>query len=598
MLIRRLCVVLVFVLGLQGWAFAQPYVIDRFDTSLDLRKDGNLYVKESIEVTFNEARHGIFRFIPFKYDAGKYGVRQIELDGFSVTDANGNPEVTKVTVEGTNKKIRIGDADITLAPGTKKTYIISYHAYGVINWFDKEGGWEPTAQLYWNATGEEWDTSIEAATVHIQFPESPGGKGVRARAFVGRYGSRDNQVLEQVGKTEASELTHTKMILRSDTLDVTRTTPLNAHEGLTVVLAVPASLIAKPSTSQQIRSFILPNLGYAIPLVALVAMFTLWTLFGRDPKGGPMVVQYEPPEGLAASECGALIDERVDQRDHASAIIALAVKGYLIITPKESGLVFKRKGADLSLTEKPYADDLSDMELKLLNLLKGCLEPIDEVQLRTHVAPSISELSSTIFKSLIARGYYTARPDAVKATWIALGTIAVVLLAVLAAKLSPFGSLLPAIVGGVVGFVIVCIFGALMARRTHHGAKVRMLVAGFEEFIRRAQGDQLEWITKQDKPAALFEEYLPYAIAFGLTQEWAAAFQSMMLEMPGWYNAPYGMPFNALYFANDLTSINQSLSTAVSVPPRSEGASGGGSGFSSGGGFSGGGMGGGGGGSW
>ncbi len=598
MLIRRLYVVFFLLLGLQGWAIAQPYVIDRFDTSLELRKDGNLYVKESIEVTFNEPRHGIYRFIPFKYDSGKYGVRQIELDGFSVTDESGNRETTLITVEGANKKIRIGDADVTLSPGTKKTYIISYHAFGVVNWFDKEEGWEPTAQLYWNATGEEWDTSIAQATVHVEFPEAVGGKGVRARAFVGRYGSRDNQVLEEVGKSVTSELTHTKMTLMTDTLDVVRTTPLSAYEGLTVVLAVPAALVAKPTTAQQFRSFILPNLGYAIPLVALIAMFTLWILFGRDPKGGPMVVQYEPPEGLGASECGALIDERVDLRDHASGIIALAVKGYLIITPKESGLVFKRKGADLSLTEKPYADDLSDMEHKLLDLLKGCLEPIDEVQLRTHVAPSISELSSSIFKSLIARGYYTARPDAVKATWIVLGAIAVILLAVLAAKLSPFGSPFPAIVGGVLGFIIVCFFGALMARRTQHGAKVRMLVVGFEEFIRRAQGDQLEWITKHDKPAALFEEYLPYAVAFGLTQEWSAAFQSIMLEMPSWYNAPYGTPFNALYFANDLTSINQNLGTAVSVPPRSDGASGGGSGFSSGGGFSGGGMGGGGGGSW
>jgi uncharacterized membrane protein len=96
---------------------------------------------------------------------------------------------------------------------------------------------------------------------------------------------------------------------------------------------------------------------------------------------------------------------------------------------------------------------------------------------------------------------------------------------------------------------------------------------------------------------ALFEELLPHAVAFGLTAQWAQAFQGVLHEMPTWYVSPYNTGFNPIYFSHDLNSINTNLASAAFTPPRSSGASGGGSGFS-GGGFSGGGFGGGGGGSW
>lgn len=70
---------------------------------------------------------------------------------------------------------------------------------------------------------------------------------------------------------------------------------------------------------------------------------------GEDPDGGPMVVQFDPPEGLSGAATGALMDERVDTRDISAGIFSLAVKGYLGIEPKEEGLFFKRRTAELHI---------------------------------------------------------------------------------------------------------------------------------------------------------------------------------------------------------------------------------------------------------
>ena len=90
----------------------------------------------------------------------------------------------------------------------------------------------------------------------------------------------------------------------------------------------------------------------------------------------------------------------------------------------------------------------------------------------------------------------------------------------------------------------------------------------------------------------MFEEYLPYAMVFGVADKWVKAFGDKLSQSPDWYEGQAA--FNAGYFANSLNSFTSDMSSASS-PPNS-GASGGSSGFS--GGFSGGGFGGGGGGSW
>lgn len=585
-------------------ARAQGYVIDLFDARLNLAADGGLHVTETIDVTFSEPRHGIYRFVPVRYDNGKGTTRVLFLSGIRVTDGSGQKLTTKVTNDGPNLRIRVGDADITLPPGTRARYVFDYDVRGAINWFGDDGAWGAQAELYWNLTGNEWDTSITKTTYSLQFPKVSDKQTARARLFYGPYGGTTHLEADlgpgmdqsNTGR-ETSDGAHS-LSLGADQVSGSLTEPLGPGSGATIVLGVPAELIAEPSFFQSAMMFVLPNLGFGIPLVMLGGMFLMWWKFGRDPTDGPMVVQFEPPDGMSGPEVGTLMDERVDSRDLAAGIVSLAVKGYLDIYPKEEGLIFKRRTAELEVRDKEASATLSIFETQLLSKLKKITGRIDDSDLRSSVAPYIASLRSSLYDCLVGRGYYLMSPEKARQAWTVGGLVVVVALAVIAVAINPMRQPLPSVVGGILGGLIVLAYSGAMPRRTPAGSKARAMVRGFEEFIRRARGDELEWKSKKHPDAVLFEEYLPHAVAFGLTAEWARAFEGLVMEPPSWYHSPYGFPYSMHGFGSEFDGITQAVSSAASTPPRSSGASGGGSGFSSGGGFSGGGFGGGGGGSW
>ena len=44
----------------------EPYYITAYNVDIDVAEDNTLRVTEDIDVYFNEARHGIFRYIPLR----------------------------------------------------------------------------------------------------------------------------------------------------------------------------------------------------------------------------------------------------------------------------------------------------------------------------------------------------------------------------------------------------------------------------------------------------------------------------------------------------------------------------------------------------
>jgi uncharacterized membrane protein len=146
---------------------------------------------------------------------------------------------------------------------------------------------------------------------------------------------------------------------------------------------------------------------------------------------------------------------------------------------------------------------------------------------------------------------------------------------------------IPLIIAG-----ILLTFGAYwIPQRTAKGTAVLRRTEGFRRFINESEKERARFAEKKN----LFSEYLPYAIVFGATGKWAAAFAGLDDQPPdtsSWYIA--STPFTFLAFSSAIDGFTVSTSgTLTSTPPSTSGSSG-----FSGGGFSGGGAGGGGGGSW
>ncbi len=144
--------------------------------------------------------------------------------------------------------------------------------------------------------------------------------------------------------------------------------------------------------------------------------------------------------------------------------------------------------------------------------------------------------------------------------------------------------------------LIVFLFGRQLSAKTVRGARTRVECLGFKEFMTRVDGDRIKRM-----PPDTFERFLPYAMAFGVEQHWAKAFQGLITEPPSWYvGSGYGTPgmmWTPLLFTNSMSSFSSSAYQSFSAAPQASssgsgfgggGSSGGGGGFS-GGGFGGGG---------
>jgi uncharacterized membrane protein YgcG len=331
---------------------------------------------------------------------------------------------------------------------------------------------------------------------------------------------------------------------------------------------------------------------------------------------GQPPVELAPPAGLRPAQAATLLNAVVRPRDVTATIVDLAVRGYLRI--EDAAGPWRNLRPDWRLV-RLRTGGLTEYEQILLDGLFHAAKKQHRArstllsELGPDFAARLNQARDTLYADAAGRGWFTARPDQVRRTWQAIGVVMAVtgLVAVIVAAsgthhlgLVP----LPAVLAG-----IALIAGSRrMPVRTAEGAALARRIEGFRGFIQTAAPTPAR---RAGRPDTLYD-YLPYAITFGCTQQWAAMTAALTAARPApsWYRT--SRPFSpgtlcslrrqAYYFATFHRFATTSSSWLESHAP-SIGAghfSGiGGGGFSDGGGgggggFSGGGGGGGGGGSW
>ena len=114
---------------------------------------------------------------------------------------------------------------------------------------------------------------------------------------------------------------------------------------------------------------------------------------------------------------------------------------------------------------------------------------------------------------------------------------------------------------GVIAFLILILFGRQLTATSLKGARTRVQILGFQEFMNRVDADRLKRM-----PPDTFEKFLPYAMALGVEHRWAKAFEGIIQNPPTWYSGDW-TTFNTFYFVNSLGSMSQqATSTFVSAP--------------------------------
>jgi uncharacterized membrane protein len=148
----------------------------------------------------------------------------------------------------------------------------------------------------------------------------------------------------------------------------------------------------------------------------------------------------------------------------------------------------------------------------------------------------------------------------------------------------------PFVIAAVLVGVIVLGFGLVMPARSELGTRALEHVLGFEEFLRRVESENLKRVIIGHPE--MFDQYLPYAMAFGVEKKWARAFEGIYTEPPRWYVGANMTTFSVSQLSSSLSSFTSKASSTMSSSPRSSSGSGFGGGGSSGGGGGGGGGGG------
>jgi uncharacterized membrane protein len=552
--------------------FAQYFTINNFHSDITTNEDSSFTVQETIDVEFERPRHGIYREIPFKYKDEFLKTTRTPIEVLSVTDGSNKDWKYKVTKTGSVINIRIGDPN-SLVSG-KQTYVVTYKVENMILFFNDHD------EIYWNVTGNYWKAPIKEASAEVTLNIKNKSKKLWAACYTGVYGSRRADCFFKASDNSAEFYTKKN---------------LNTGEGLTIAFGWDKGLIVPPSSQKRFlwTLNIEENWVFVFPLLSFLFMINLWYRRGRDPKVREAVtVMYEPPQfnnkSLIPAEVGTLIDERLDSRDITSTLVGLAVKGYIKIEEKrEKGLIFDTTDYYLSKVKEPD-NNLNIFERDLMNdLFSDSPKGIFVSEMKNSFYKNLPSLKDTLYRELVEKKYFLRSPEKIRNLYITIGILVIVFGSIFTTFLFSSYFTWKAIISWVITGLPIFFFGRVMPAKTKAGSSAYMDVLGFREFLSRAEKDRLERMGDKN----LFSKFLSYAIALGVENKWAKAFEGIYQETPDWYVLPGGFrTFSASSFSHSINSFTTNLSSAAFSSPRGSGSGGGG--------FSGGGGGGGGGGSW
>ncbi len=609
------CLSLLLLVPVTGWASgSRGMSIDKVYISLKIDGDnGYLRVRETYMVNFATPHHGIYRNIPITLKdpvTGKPRILRIrDLSTALCGKEEGQPLKTS-TYGDRLLGIRMGDPNKTITG--RHCYQLSYKVTGY-TFMDKD-----SQGLFWNAVGTGWSIPLHNVSVSLSLPQ--GIKVTNQACYQGRYKSLtpcDSLNTDPSGTIVAQAGTlppHNALSLK-----VSWTPPI-----------IPDKIIEDPLPGKAGNLLLL----LAGLLAVSGASFLLsWYFYGRDPSVEKSdMVLYEPPKDLSPLEAGVLVDERLDGKDIAAAIINLARKGFLKIREKHK-LLGKEYEIQIvkpaSEVDDPYEGIIMRYLLMcsqakgimdnitlglILSLIKGkgLSEAFDRVEMKngdpTVTTSSLRRtqyglklykaLSKRIYKDLTHKGYFPRNPFKTRKylqmamiTGLFFVIFFIFFLIFLGGTFSPalFQLLsfkihgVPLFMGIVTSLIIFNAMALLwvktMPRKTGKGVLLAWKLRSFKEFVKRVEVEKLERLYGKDRLAAIFEEFLPFAMVLGVAKEWGHLFDTALTSPPSWYHG-YST-FSASSFSHSMAS---SFASSTGT-----GSSGGGSGSGGGGGGGGGG---------
>lgn len=561
-----------------------PVTVQNYTAQYDVAATGELKATETLTARFPAGRHGIFRFWDLA-DPRNKGVRYTPAIESVTMDGKPVPYSLSTQEGGQFEVAKIGDPDRYVTPGVHR-YTIAYTQPDVISPYSAgpvpafattEGVNEKTPQsvFWWNVVAQGWAMNIESALITVNLP----APSEQVQCSVGTSGANKAGRACRVDGAGTNKLT----IAAQD---------LPPRTGVTVRAAMPTPAPAVKTLPWSIAwDSILGRNTVLVGVVGLLALLAgfggfLWARKSKEtPPGLP--VMYAPPQGLGPVQCVYITREECGSHSLAASLFHLADKG-LIQLQEQGGKWYVNSTDYVGRTD--LVDPVTYSALAPLGLTAPGQWFIAERNATAGKALNTAKSSVSDQAKSWARTNGFMVTSGNEMAGCALWILSLVLAGVL--FFANFGQ--PTMWGLIPSFFVLGGLGLMGTgvgtRRTPQGRAVWSQAGGFERMLSTPSSEQrFDFSARKD----LFIPYVPFAIAFGVAEAWAAKYRTEMgtdPPMPYWlpvYVAGYG-GFSTASF----DSFDSALSSSISAYQATQSSSGGGGG----GGGSGGG--GGGGGSW
>lgn len=540
---------------------AQEYIED-FHSEIWVHPDSSITVTEKITVNAarRKIRRGIYRDLPHAFRDAKSRPHWLRYDIAAVL-RDGAPEFYHTTGMTGFTRLYIGNENILISSGTHN-YEITYRVRAALLHFQEFD------ELYWNITGNAWVFPIRRASATIHLPA--GAEILQHHSYTGRLREKGQDYMARTA---------------GNSLGVGTTRSLAPGEGLSVAVAWPKGYVVPPTGMQKFGLYLRNNFWLALGGVLFVLLnimyLTVWIRAGQDPEKGTIIPQFAPPDNFSPVLAHHVADMGMDtETAFSAAVTSLAVKGFLKIEE-----IKKKKEYRLHLLK----EDVHDLPfgerylIRQLFLRKNKKTLLIRKKYNKDFAEAMKGFAEKI-KREYENVYFITNEKCFTAGSLLSGAYIGAVMGLEVIDNAQIFAL-------VIAFVMInFMYNQLLEAPTMRGRKKMDHLEGFKLYMKVAEKDRLNFLHPPEMTPELFEKFLPYAIALGVENKWAANFKKAVPKEvydsynPHWYRSGGSSSFNPSSMSS---SLSGGLGTAIGS------ASG-----SSGGGGSGGGGGGGGGGGW
>lgn len=489
---------LVFLFVVPQHVFADnSWDIENFNSQIVIQESGIVQITETISVDFHTTpEHGIYRDIPYIYTSnGKQTYTDIQIKNIF---QNNEPIPYTTSLTNGYEEVKIGDP--TRIVEGRNVYRISYSVTGILarsTTYD---------DLYWNVTGNNWPVEIQKVEATVTLPQN----GI-------------SQILCYEGTSGSFQSCQSMSSQQSAFFETTRL--LQSEEGLTIAVAYKKGLvpllIAQPPSSYWEKLLAWPSVMLFI-IVILIGVGGSSFITHKSRRTYAFMqknifnsLEFSPPEKLRPAEIGVLIKEKVAAEDIVATIIDLAQRGYITIAELPKKWEFGNMDYLLTKSSPKERTKLLRYEQLLLDTL---FYKRRQIKLSTLTASfSMKEIKQALYRDVVEKKFLSSSPGTMQKNYV--GASVILLIGGLwwiwygfSHTIFLFGDVG---VGFIVDSIIIAFVSLYIPKKTTYGRTLYRRLRYYYFFI-----DTVEKYKQYSlKKANLFNDNLPYAIMFGLTNK-------------------------------------------------------------------------------